>query len=528
MNPSNTTLPELIRWSTRTHGDTLALVDGDRRITYTELGDLIDQAARALVASGIEPGDVVSMWAPNRWEWVVASLATARAGCVLVPINTRYKGDEAAYVLAAAKVKMLFVANGFLGTDYVAALSGHELPDLVEVVDMSAESGAAVSGQPITPFVDFMQRGRGSDHAVEVDRRSDAVGVDDVNLVMFTSGTTGLPKGVQVRGSAIVRVAVPCVEAYDMQHGDVVVLVTPYFHAFGFNCGIVPALAKGATNVPVSVLDVTAVLELIERERVTMLPGPPALFQSLLNHPELDSFDVSSLRGCHTGGATIPVEMVLAMQQRLGFEHIVTAFGMTETSGLAAHTRKGDSPEVIARSSGRAVDDVELRVVDDDLNDVPSGSAGELLVRGYQVTPGYLNDPEKTAETITADGWLRTGDIAVIDENGYVDITDRKKDMFIMGGFNVYPAEVERVMLEHPDVGLVAVIGIRDQRMGEVGAAFVVPAPGVTIVESEMIEWCRERMANYKVPRVVHSLDALPMTASGKVQKPELRALATS
>lgn len=532
MKPEHATIPELIRWSTKTYGDTLAVIDGDRRITYTELGELIDQAAKAMVASGIEVGDAVSVWAPNRWEWIVASMATARVGGVLVPVNTRYKGGEAAYVLAAARVKMLFVANGFLDFDYVDALVGEELPDLVEIVDLASEgrrgAGSAVGapGWVVTGFGDFMARGDGADHLAEIDRRSAAVGIDDINLVMFTSGTTGLPKGVQVRGSAVIRVSVPCVEAYGMGHEDRVLLVTPYFHAFGFNCGIVPAMVKGATNVPVQVLDVAEVLQLIERERITMLPGPPALFQSLLNHPEFESFDVSSLRGCHTGGATIPVEMVIAMKERLGFSNIVTAFGMTETSGLASHTRAGDSSETIASTCGRAVDDVELRIVDADLNDVPSGTEGELLVRGYQVTPGYLDDPEKTAATITPDGWLRTGDIAVMDADGYIDITDRKKDMFIMGGFNAYPAEIERVMIEHPDIGLVAVIGVPDDRMGEVGAAFVVPAPGASIVEAEIIVWCRERMANYKVPRFVRTLDALPMTASGKVQKPELRALA--
>lgn len=528
MDVKNATLPELIRWSTDIYGDTLAVIDGERRITYSELGALIDQAARAMVVSGIEVGDVVSVWAPNRWEWVVASLATARVGAVLVPVNTRYKGGEAAYVLAAAKVKLLFVANGFLDTDYVGALAGHALPDLVEVVDMAADPNQpmAASDPTVMPFADFMARGDDPLHMNEVNRRSDQVGIDDINLLMFTSGTTGQPKGVQVRGSAIIRVSVPCVEAYDMGHRDVVLLVTPFFHAFGFNCGIVPSMVKGATIVAVPVLDVGGVLQLIERERVTMLPGPPALFQSLLNHSEFESFDVSSLRGCHTGGATIPVEMVIAMQERLGFTHIVTAYGMTETTGLAAHTRAGDPPEVIASSSGRAVDGVELRIVDDQLNEVPAGTEGELLVRGYQVTPGYLDDPIKTAESITLDGWLRTGDIAVINADGYIDITDRKKDMFIMGGFNAYPAEIERMMIEHPDVGLVAVIGVPDSRMGEVGAAFVVPAPGATIVEDEIIAWCRERMANYKVPRVVRVLEALPMTASGKVQKPELRALA--
>lgn len=512
MDTDSATIPELITWSVATYGDTEAVVDGDTRLTYTDLGRLVDQAARAMVERGIAPGDAVSVWAPNRWEWIVAALAVSRAGGVLVPVNTRFKGPEAAYVLKAARVRMLFVANGFLDTDYVAALDGLDVPDLVEIIDMAGGG-----------FDAFLADGEAAIHQPEIDRRSAAVGNDDINVIMFTSGTTGLPKGVQVRGSAIIRAFDPCITGLGLEQGDPYLLVNPYFHAFGYNCGIIMGLVKGAANVPVDIFDATEVLELIQRERIAVFPGPPALFQSLLNHPELESYDLSSLRGCMTGAATIPVEMVLAMRERLGFETVITAYGMTETSGLAAFCRPEDPPEIIAGTSGRAGPGIELRVVDDDGVDVAIGAEGELWVRGYQVTPGYLDDPEKTAETITPDGWLKTGDIAVMDADGYIDITDRKKDMFIMGGFNAYPAEIERMMIEHPEIGLVAVIGIPDERMGEVGAAFVIPAPGSSPTEADVIAWCREQMANYKVPRFIRFVDELPMTASGKVQKPELR-----
>ncbi|MFT7599058.1 MAG: acyl-CoA synthetase (AMP-forming)/AMP-acid ligase II [Acidimicrobiales bacterium] len=521
MNPESTTIPELIGWSVEHYSDTLAVIDGDVRLTYTELGCRVDRTARAMIASGIEPGDSVSVWAPNCWEWIVCSLAVSRAGGILVPVNTRFKGAEAAYVLATAKVKLLFVANGFLDTDYVDALEGHDVPTLTEIVDFAGGAGA-------TSLADFMARGDGDEHQEEVLRRSAAVEIEDITVVMFTSGTTGLPKGVQVRGSAIIRVFEPCATGLSLSQGDPYLLVNPYFHAFGYNCGVVSALVKGATNVPVAIFNANEVLELIQRERIAIFPGPPAVFQSLLNHPDLDSYDLSSLRGCMTGAATIPVEMVVAMRERLGFETIITAYGMTETSGLASYCRPSDSPETIATTSGRAGPDIELMIVDDDGNEVPLGTEGELWVRGFQVTPGYLDAPEKTAETITPDGWLKTGDIAVMDAQGYIDITDRKKDMFIMGGFNAYPAEIERMMIEHPAIGMVAVIGVNDDRMGEVGAAFVIAAPGTSPTESEVIEWSRERMANYKVPRFVRFVDELPMTASGKVQKSELRDLAVS
>ncbi len=522
-NFESSTIPNLIRWATQGWGDTLAVIDGDERPTYAELGELVDQAARAMVVSGIQPGDTVALWAPNCWQWIVAALATSRAGAVLVPVNTRFKGSEAGYVLATAKVRMLFVVNGFLDTDYVGALADQELPDLGEIVDLADSTGAGA-----TAFSEFMNRGASdnedaADLQAEIDRRSDDVGVDDITAIMFTSGTTGLPKGVLIRGSAIIRAFSNSAAALGLGRGDAFLLVNPYFHAFGYNCGIIKSLMTGATNIPVAIFDATEVMELIQRERIAVFPGPPAIFQSLLNHPNFDDYDLSSLRACMTGAATIPVEMVEAMKQRLGFSVVITAFGMTETSGLASLTRPEDPPELVATTSGRAIPDVELKVVDDDLNEVPRGTEGELLVRGYQVTPGYLDNPEATAETITPDGWLRTGDIAVMDEAGYIDITDRKKDMFIMGGFNAYPAEIERVMIEHPQVGLVAVIGVPDERMGEVGAAFVIPVPGSSPGEAEIIAWCREKMANYKVPRHVWFVDELPMTASGKVQKPELR-----
>ena len=527
MDPHSTTLPELIRWSRSTYADLDAIRDGDVTLTYEELGQWVDLAARAMVASGIEAGDTVAVWAPNQWQWVVAGLGALRAGARLVPINTRFKGPEAAYVLDTAKVRLLFVVDGFLDTNYSGSLTGQELPCLTEVVELAGPETAITTG-----FEAFLARGdepAGSSDGLqaEIDRRSNAVQPEDVSLIMFTSGTTGHPKGVMVRGGAVVRAFEGWGQALTVAAGDPYLLVNPFFHAFGLNAGIFVCLRNGAVNVPVAVYDPVEVLALIERERVAVFPGPPALFQGLLNHPDLDRYDISSLRACVTGAASIPVEMVVAMRERLGFDTVVTAYGMTETSGIAAYTLPGDPPELVASTSGRAFDGVELRVVDDEGQEVPTGSEGELLVRGFQVTPGYLDAPEQTAEAIDTDGWLHTGDIAVMNEAGYIDITDRKKDMFIMGGFNAYPAEIERVMVEHPLVGMAAVIGVPDERMGEVGAAFIVPSPAGAPEPGDLIAWCREQMANYKVPRHVWLVDDLPLNASNKVLKPQLRARAS-
>ncbi len=525
MDPPAATVPELVRWSTTTFADQDAIRDGGVALSYAELGRRIDRTARAMVASGIEPGDPVAVWAPNCWQWVVAGLATSRAGAVLVPINTRFMGGEAAYVLRTAGVRLLFVVDGFLDTDYSGSLVGEELPALETTVDL----GGSASGATV-PFERFLAAGDGPGAAHrqgEVERRSDLVTPDDVGLIMFTSGTTGNPKGVMVRGGAVIRAFHDYGRALTVRSGDPYLLVNPYFHAFGYNSGIIVCLLFGAVNLPVAVYEPTEVLAIIERERVAVFPGPPALFQGLLNHPELERYDLSSLRACVTGAASIPVELIVAMRERLGFETVITAYGMTETSGIAAYTMPDDPPEVAATTSGRAIPGGELRIVDDGGADVEPGAEGELLVRGFQVTPGYLDAPDRTAEVIDADGWLHTGDIAVMDEAGYIDITDRKKDMFIVGGFNAYPAEIERVLVEHPLVGMASVIGVPDERLGEVGAAFVVPSPAGEPDPTELIDWCREQMANYKVPRHLWVVDELPLNASNKVTKPDLRAMAT-
>lgn len=519
--------PALIERAAERFGDVVAVRDGELCWTFAELATEVDRCAAALVASGIEAGDAVGLWAPNAAEWLVAAMGTLRAGAVIVPVNTRFVGREAAYVLAKAKAKLLFTVVGFLGYDYLAQLreaeaEGERVPSLGEVVVLRGDTPDGTVG-----FGEFCERATPA-AAAEAAARADRLSGDDTGLVMFTSGTTGLPKGVMVSQAPIIRNFTFYGSQLGMRTGDVMLVINPYFHAFGFCGAITPCLVFGATNLPHPVFDPTEVLRRIERERVTVIPGPPAIFQALLNHAELASFDVSSLRGAVTGAANVPVETVVAMRERLGFEMVLTAFGMTETHGLASICRADDPPELVARTSGKAVPDVELRVVDDAGVDVEVGEAGELLVRGYCVMKGYLDAPEQTAETITPDGWLHTGDVAVMDADGYIDITDRKKDMFINGGFNVYPAEVERVMIEHPLIGQVAVVGVPDERLGEVGAAFIVAAPEGVPATDELHDWCRSQMANYKVPRHYWIVDELPLNPSNKVLKADLRSQAAT
>ena len=470
-----------------------------------ELATRVRDAARGLAACGIRRGDAVALWAPNSTRWIVAALAVHSLGAVLVPVNTRYKGDEAAYVLARSRARLLVTVDGFLGMHPVSALRGSAtaLPDLETIVI----ADGAVPDRAIS-WTDLLARGIGG--ALPP---ADAIDRDDVCDLMFTSGTTGRPKGVPSTHAQTLRAFGDWAEIVGLRAGDRYLVVVPFFHSFGYKAGWLAALLAGAVVLPQPVFDVDAVLARVARERVTVLPGPPTLYQSLLAHPARAAADLSSLRLAVTGAANVPVDLVRRMSAELGFETVLTGYGLTETTGVATLCRAGDDAETVANTSGRAMPGVEVRLADD----------GEVLVRGYNVMRGYLDEPAETAATIDAEGWLHTGDVGVMDGRGYLKITDRKKDMFIVGGFNAYPAEIENVLVAHPAIAQVAVVGAPDERLGEVGVAFVVPRPGAAPRPEELVAWSRERMANFKVPRRFELVDALPLNASGKVLKGELR-----
>ena len=514
------TTPRLARRSAERFGDAAAIVDGDVTLSFTGLAAAADAAARAFIASGIEPGERVAIQAPNTWEWVVAALGLQSAGAALVPLNTRYKGREAAYILKRSGAKALVTVAGFLGHDYVEMLRGAvdvatELPALRDIVVIR---GAAPPGT--TGWYDFLGRAEGVTRA-ESEARALAVSADDLSDVLFTSGTTGHPKGVMCTHGQTLRVFADWSEVVGLRAGDRYLVVNPFFHAFGYKAGWLSCLLQGATVLPHAVFDAGQVLARVSADGATVLPGPPTLYQSFLAHPELDTFDLSTLRLAVTGAAVIPVSLVVAMRERLGFDTVITGYGLTEACGVATMCRFDDDPETIATTSGRALPGMEVQVVDEAGDEVPRGAPGEVVVRGYNVMKGYLDDPEQTAEAIDPEGWLHTGDIGVMDPRGYLRITDRKKDMFIVGGFNAYPAEIETLMLNHPGVAQVAVVGRPDDRLGEVAVAFVVPRGEVT--PAEVVAWCREEMANFKVPREVVLVEALPTNAIGKVTRYVLR-----
>ncbi len=502
-------------------GSTEALVDGDTRLTFTELRDHVLAAAAAFVAHGLQRGDRVAIWAPNISEWVIAALGASSAGGVIVPLNTRFKGREAADIVGRSGASMLLCVNGFLGTAYVDMLRGADidLPDLGKIVVLR---GDVPDGT--TSWAEFLDHDGGQTAVDEALRRIATQSADDLSDIIFTSGTTGRPKGVMCTHGQTMRVFDVWSGVIGLAHEDRYLIVNPFFHTFGYKAGFLSCLIRGATIVPEPVFDVSAVLRRVAAERITMLPGPPTLYLSILDFPDRNSFDLSSLRLAVTGAAAVPVEMIRRMREELTFRVIVTAYGLTESTGVVSICRPDDAPETIATTSGVAIADTEVRVVNSDGLELPTGTPGEIVCRGYHVMQGYYHDPVATAEAIDADGWLHTGDIGIMDERGYLAITDRKKDMFIVGGFNAYPAEIENVLLSHPGVARVAVVGVPDPRQGEVGHAFIVAKVAASVDPDEVIAWSRERMANYKVPRVVHVVDTLPTNASGKVLKFELRS----
>lgn len=513
------TIPGLVRLGAERYGDTVAIEDGSTRLSYRKLAAEVQATAKAMLAVGVEHGDRVAIWAPNMWEWIVSALAAQSIGGVIVTVNTRYKGHEAAYLLNKSRAKILLTVTDFLSANYVEVLqkSGEATTHLKTTVILRGPTPAkAISWQ------EFRQGGATVDDSA-LEARSQAVQGDDLADIIFTSGTTGHPKGVMCTHAQNLRAFRDWADVTGLKQGDRYLIALPFFHSFGYKAGWLASLMMGATILPEPVFDVDIVLKRVAADRVSVLPGPPALYQTILARKDLDQFDLSSLRLSVTGAAAIPVSLIEEMRQRLSFKTIITGYGLSESTGIATMCRYDDDPETIATTSGRAIPDVDVQIVDDDMTPLPPNSPGEIVIRGYNIMKGYFEDAAQTADTITKNGWLLTGDIGTLDERGYIKITDRKKDMFIVGGFNAYPAEIESVMLKQGQIAQVAVVGMPDDRMGEVGCAFVVLKPGVTISEADLLAWCKDNMANYKVPRRIFFETALPANATGKVLKYELR-----
>jgi acyl-CoA synthetase (AMP-forming)/AMP-acid ligase II len=509
------TIPHVIARASRRHPQAVAVEYQGRRVTFGELEYACNRATAGFLAYGLHKGDRVAVWAPNIPEWIVAAVGAQAAGGVLVPLNTRLKGKEAGYILRRSGARLLFTVGNFLGTSYPGLLAGESLPALERIVDLTGEPGS------LETFAKFMSRGSAvADTAVIAAREQ--LGADDLADIMFTSGTTGDPKGVMSSHGQNVWTSEAWSSAVGLCGDDRYLIVNPFFHTFGYKAGWLACVLRGATALPVAVFDAGAVMRRVIDDRVSVLPGPPALFQAMLAHELCGRIDLASLRLAVTGAANVPPILIERMREVLGFRTVLTGYGLTEAA-VVTMCRHGDSNERIALTCGAPIPGVEVKCLDELGRDVGQGEPGEVLVRGPNVMRGYFDDPEATAGAIDANGWLHTGDVGTLDADGYLRITDRKKDVFICGGFNCYPAEIEKLMSAHPAIGQVAVIGVPDRRLGEVAKAFVVLRPDADCDLQSIGSWCRENMANYKVPRYIERVATLPTTASGKVQKFALR-----
>ncbi|WP_433728574.1 FadD3 family acyl-CoA ligase [Nocardia sp. CA-129566] len=510
--PAQTT-PMALHDAARTFGAAPALGDGAVRLDWTQLLTAVQEVARALIARGVQSGDRVAMWAPNTYHWVVAALGAHYAGAALVPLNTRYVADEAADVLERVEAKALFIAGTFLGRDRLAELRA-AAPELridtvvVIPVEPSTETtdAAAVNWSQLADIAESVS-------VADAVRRAEGVDPEDISDILFTSGTTGRSKGTLVAHRQALSVVRAWAECTTLTGSDRYLVVSPFFHNFGYKAGILACLVTGATIIPQATFDVPATMRLVGDEKITVLPGPPTIYQTILDFPDRDNYDLSTLRVAVTGAATVPVVLVERMRSELDFTVVITGYGLSEAAGFGTMCRADDDAATIAGTCGRPIADFELRL----------SPAGEVLLRGPNVMLGYLNDPESTAETIDAEGWLHTGDIGTLDERGYLKITDRLKDMYISGGFNVYPAEIEQALARLDGVAESAVIGVPDTRMGEVGKAFVVRKPGAALTEEQVRAHASTVLANFKVPRFIEFRDQLPYSAAGKVLKRQLR-----
>ncbi len=539
-----TTIPAAVARAAQEFGDAPALAEpGGPRFSYHELHERAATVARALIAEGVAPGDRVAIWSPNTHHWVLGALGALQAGATLVPVSTRFTGHEALDVISRSGARALIVAGPFLGTDRLAALraaddakrdaAGPGLGRLGLIVQVPIEAGpASAAGEGTLGWGELLERAATVPASVAGERAA-AVRPGDVSDILFTSGTTGRSKGAMTAHRQSLAVARAWAECGCLSGADRYLVVNPFFHSFGFKAGILACLVSGAAVVPQLVYDAGRAMALVEAERITVFPGPPTIYQTILDHPDRGAHDLSSLRLAVTGAATVPVALVERMRRELSFQSVLTAYGLTEAV-VATMCRPGDDPQTVAHTSGRATAGFEVRIAVPNgrgaVSDGPEATpdeTGEILLRGPNLMLGYYGDEEATRAAIDADGWLHTGDVGRLDPDGYLTITDRLKDMYICGGFNVYPAEVEQVLARLDGVAESAVIGVADARLGEVGKAYVVTRPGQALDAGEVLAFCRERLANYKVPRQVAFRDSLPRNPAGKVLKRLLREEAT-
>ena len=534
-SPRWPTLPAALHDAVATLPDAVGVIDGDHRLTYADYADRSLAVARALIAAGVEKGDRVALWLQNRWEWPVICLGIWRAGAIAVPINTRLKGIEAADMLERTRAKVLLALPSLLGIDHLRLLHQEcgaptsdaegsrpfeRLPHLTTLVHLG--EGPGTEGG--IPFDEFLATADTVDPTVVAEREA-ALRPDDPAELLFTSGTTGRPKGVVLGHQQLLRSYWDWSGIVGLHEHDRFLLTSPYAHGPGINGNLVASLMRRFASVAVDVFDAPTVLDLVLREGVTAMLGPANLYARLMAAAEArnaDDAETPHLRLAILGMAAIPPELIARLRDEWSVGLICNAYGAIEST-VVSMTRPDDPPELVERATGRALPGVELRVVDDTGNDVAPDEPGELLIRSFAVMQGYWDAPEATAEAVTPDGWFLSGDIVTRDPEGNVTIVDRKKEVFMVNGFSVYPAEVESLLLRHPALAHSAVVAVPHEGSGEAGVAYVVPRSGATVDPAELATWARDAMASYKVPRHFVVLDELPVAATGKTDRKGLR-----
>ncbi|MBO0852187.1 MAG: AMP-binding protein [Nocardia sp.] len=501
------------------HADREALIDLGTgvRWTYREFAAEVDAVALGLLDAGIGKGDRVGIWSPNRAEWTLTQFATAAIGAILVNINPAYRSEEVRYVLGQAEIGMLIAARKFKTSDYEEIIDRirPECPLLRQVILFDTDS-----------WSDLVAGGRDGDRARLMDAAAGLAADDPINI-QYTSGTTGFPKGATLSHHNILNNGYFVGELCAYTEADRICIPVPFYHCFGMVMGNLAAVSHGAAMViPAPAFDPKATLAAVAQERCTSLYGVPTMFIAELAEPDFDSYDLSCLRTGIMAGSPCPVEVMKQVIDRMGMREVSICYGMTETSPVSTQTRRDDTITQRTATVGRVGPHLEIKIVDPDTGlTVPRGDPGELCTRGYSVMLGYWNDPEKTGEAIDTARWMHTGDLATMDEDGYVAITGRIKDMVIRGGENIYPREIEEFLYTHPDILDAQVVGIPDRKYGEELVAWIRMREGTAALDANAVaEFCSGRLAHYKIPRYVHIVDEFPMTVTGKVRKVDIRS----
>ncbi len=534
----NLTIGKLLDEMAERYSDNEALVYPERglRYTYQEFNEVCRQVAKGLLKLGIRKGDNISIWAYNVPEWVVLQFATAKIGAILVTVNTSYKSAELEYILDQSDSTTLFMVKSFKDTDYVATLNAvvpelasstpgrlnsPKLPFLKTVVFIGEDTPAGMLN-----FSRIMEMGDQVSDA-ELAAVEDTLDCHDTINMQYTSGTTGFPKGVMLTHFNLTNNGFNIGECMKFTEKDRLCIPVPFFHCFGCVLGVMVCVTHGSTMVPVEIFDPLKVLQTIEKERCTAVHGVPTMFIAELEHPDFGTFDLTSMRTGIMAGSVCPIEVMKRAVKDMHVTEITSVYGQTEASPGITQTRTEDSIELRVATVGRALPGAEVKIVDIESGaTLPPGKQGELCARGYMVMKGYYKMPDETAKVIDADGWLHTGDLAIMDENGYCKITGRIKQMIIRGGENIYPREIEEFLYTHPRISDVQIYGVPDRKYGEQVMAAVILKKGAQMTEDEIRDFCRGKIANYKIPKYVKFVDSFPMTASGKIQKFKMRDMA--